>query len=711
MKPKHSKYIIWVRHFLLFAVLTSLLVPGGRSIGAPTIEVVVEDPVLQPPFTTCPETYWSPFANDRGHTAYLTLNTNNPIHSTNYGEWHPLIPQSGNYRVEAYIAGHAAITWCTGAGRTIEHDTSEARYAIHHAYGISTRVVSQYPLANQWLDLGEYYFTAGSAGYVALEDLNSEVEYSTLVSFSAMRFTYTGDSHPINFLPVVFHADISEGSPPEVGVLQAQGFDVCTLPSLTKMQTWWNESPYAFYGLYLGGAQLPVQCAGATIAWVNAAHQQGWSFLPTWVGPQAPCSPYSHKMSADPAVSYQQGRQEAQAASTRAAELGLTTDGLGGTIIYYDMEVFGGASLECRQAASSFMNGWVERLQELGNIAGGYGAHNSYVEDWASVTHVPNDVWAAAWYANYYDPYASVNNITWLQGMWTNHQRIRQYAGDHHETWGGIGMTIDSDVADGMVAMPPNGPRSNPTILSSLTVEDTGWLSADRGWVVSDGHLYWTPDRGKSWQDITPAPVEMAYFLPSGSAWAISVTGFEDTTIYISNDAGLNWKSQALNITPGDWWPIQMQFTSATSGWLVLQRISSQALEAASLLKTSDGGLTWQIYELPATGKITFTTPTEGWLVSSEREQVFHTQDGGHTWQSVGQNDYPQINTPLPQGSFLSGQLPSGLNWAATANGTCQGEKDTPGFTCQVQSNLWQSIDGGRAWETITLPKASTSKH
>ncbi len=710
MKRNLLTHPLWVRHFLLLALMFSLLAPAASSTTAQAFEVVVEDPLLHPAYTTCPTTYWYPFTNDRGHAAYLTLNTNDPLYSTNSGEWHPLIPQSGYYRVEAYIAGHAAISWCTGTGRTIDHDTTDARYAIHHAYGVTTRAVSQYPLSNQWISLGEYYFNAGNSGYVSLSDLNGEGDYSTTLSFSAMRFTYTSAFRPLTFLPMVFHVDPPGDSPPDVGLVQAQGFDVCTLPSLATMQTWWNASPYTLYGLYLGGIQLPAQCAGATKAWVSAAHQQGWSFVPTWVGPQAPCSPWSHKMSAEPAVSYQQGRQEAEAASWRAATLGLTTNGLGGTVIYYDMEVYGGANLACRQAASSFMNGWGERLQELGNVAGGYGAHNSYVEDWAAILHPPTEVWLADWYASYYDPYASTSSIPWLQGLWTLHQRIRQYAGDHHESWGGIGMAIDSDVADGMVAMPPNGPQSNPAIISSPTVEDTGWLSAEQGWVVSGAHLYWTFDRGKSWQDITPAPVRLAYFLPSGQAWALSAMGDASLAIYTSTDAGLHWESHALAMPADEWRPTQMQFSSATSGWLVLQRVTSQAFEAASLLKSGDGGLSWQTYSLPTGGVLSFTSPEEGWLQNTGRGQLFHTLDGGLTWQTATLNDFPQVRAPLPDGSFLSGWLDHGLGWAATAQGICQGEKGAPGFTCQIQTNLWQSGDGGIAWETIPLPLASPSK-
>jgi glucose/arabinose dehydrogenase len=37
---------------------------------------------------------------------------------------------------------------------------------------------------------------------------------------------------------------------------------------------------------------------------------------------------------------------------------------------------------------------------------------------------------------------------------WANHQRIRQYEGGHNETWGTISLNIDSNVLDGVVAVP-----------------------------------------------------------------------------------------------------------------------------------------------------------------------------------------------------------------------------------------------------------------
>jgi len=693
-----------VRFLPLVSLIFGLLVPVSASPAAQAIEVIVEEPQLHPAYTTCPQTYWYPIDNDRGHTAYLTLNTNDPLHSTNYGEWYPVIPQAGYYRVEAYIAAHDPIVWCTGEGRTINHDSIDAHYSIHHAYGVTTRSLNQDPLSNQWLDLGEYYFNTGSSGYVSLTDLNSETEYSTTVSFSAMRFTFTLSAGSIIYLPLVSQAYHPGQPPPDVGVIQAQGFDVCGLPSISKMQTWWNESPYSIYGLYLGGIQLPSVCVGADAAWVRAVHQQGWSFIPTWVGPQAPCSGYSQKMSTDPAVSYQQGRLEAQAASTAAASLGLTNYGLGGTIIYYDLEAYGVSTSECRQPVAAFMNGWTERLHELGNLAGGYGTRNSYLWDWSTIPNVPDNIWPASWYTNTYDPYATVFGISWLEGLWTNHQRIRQYAGDHHESWGGIGIAIDSDVADGVVAMPPSGLLANPVVSASPSIDDAGWLSVEQGWLVSGNRLYWTTDRGKSWTDISPASVQLAYFLPSGQAWALSTQNQEQASLYHSSNWGATWESLDLTLPPDAWWPLQLQFSSPTTGWVVVQKETSPAFDVGILMKTNDGGLSWQSSDLPTADKINFTSQAEGWLMNTHADELYHTTDGGLTWQIAQHEEYLLSQPLLPEGTTLSGWQVNGLGWAATSMGSCSGEKSSPNFSCQVNAVLWQTQDGGKTWEEVHLP-------
>ena len=550
-----------------------------------------------------------------------------------------------------------------------------------------------------------FTFNVGSNGYVSLTDLNGEVEFSTTISFSAMRFTLTRITRPTTYLPIVSFAEPPPSPDPGTGVIQAQGFDACHLPEISEMQTWWKQSPYDFYALYMGGISLYSGCKVANSAWVSAVHQQGWSFVPTWVGPQAPCSSYLHRMSSDPGVTYQQGRQEAEDASAKAVSMGLAKDGLGGTVIYYDLEVFGGANEACRAATSAFMNGWTKRLNELGNKAGGYGGNNSYVKDWVTINHIPDVVWAASWYTNIYDPWASVNGITWLNGWWTNHQRIRQYTGGHNETWGSIKFNIDSDVADGVVALPPLNPLVIPIINTRLSIEDIGWLSADQGWLVSEDQLYWTNDQGKNWQELSPESIQMAYFLPSGHAWALSSQNQDQLSLLTSSNGGATWKSHVLHL-PSDsaWQPLQLKFSSPTSGWMVLQRETSQAFDSGILMKTSDGGLTWQSYDLPAAAPIDFISESEAWLINRNGDELFHTLDGGGTWQPYPLNQYTLSQSSLPEGTTLSGHQANGLGWAAISTNHCTGVKSTTRFICQIATGLQQTLDGGKTWQEIPLP-------
>jgi hypothetical protein len=532
------------------------------------------------------------------------------------------------------------------------------------------------------------------------------LEYSTTVSFSAMRFTFTRLSRPQVYLPLVNYTDPSGRPPPDVGVVQAQGFDACSLPSISKMQTWWNSSPYSFYGLYIGGIHLPSLCAIADKTWVSTVHAQGWSFLPIWVGPQAPCTTYHHKMSADPAVSYLEGRQEAGAASNTAASLGLTNYGLGGTIIYYDLEAYSGGNLACRQAVAAFMNGWVEKLHELGSYAGGYGgACSSYITDWSAIPNAPDGVWPAYWYRNNYDPNASVFSMPCLaDSLWKNHQRIRQYAGELNNTWGGVTLNIDINVADGLVAMPSAKLQAGVVVSASPSIIDAGWLTAQKGWLVLQDRLYWTNDRGTTWQDVSPAPVNLAAYLSSGQAWAVSTSNHDGMGLFHSSDWGQSWDNIDLRLPPGDWWPMQLQFSSPTTGWMVIQQMTSQAFSSAELMKTTDGGVSWQFIVLPVAGSVSFTSQAEGWLMGSAEDILYHSTDGGLTWMPAQLNAYPQSLSSFPAGTERFGWQTRTSGWAATSEGGCTGEKSSPGFTCQVEHALWQTLDGGLRWVPIPLP-------
>jgi hypothetical protein len=177
---------------------------------------------------------------------------------------------------------------------------------------------------------------------------------------------------------------------------------------------------------------------------------------------------------------------EANLAVERLAELGLTGPAKTGSVIYYDIEHYGTNS-GCRTAVNAFMNGWVSQIRARGSLAGVYASTlcNTGLSDFLTITNVPDVIWPARWYHNlgsgFYDPSANVWNLgsCVLNTAWANHQRIRQYEGDHNETWGGLTLDIDSDALDGVVAIPYDYPYVsrtspvNPNPTASSTVDFT----------------------------------------------------------------------------------------------------------------------------------------------------------------------------------------------------------------------------------------------
>ena len=291
----------------------------------------------------------------------------------------------------------------------------------------------------------------------------------------------------ISLAPKAFVAD--SDTKPYVG----QGFDKCEMASLAQMQAWWNSSPYNAVNLYFGGVSRG--CANSLIdaSFLSSLRAQGWRFIPTWVGLQASCSGYAHRMSPDTGISYQQGKDEATAAIAAAQSLGLTNPDGSGTVIYYDLEAYNTSNTECRASANEFINGWTQVIQAAGNLAGVYGAScgSAPADWWDRLNYKPDALWIANWYDNppnvSYTRTATVWNAACLSNaLWPNHQRLRQYAGTHTETWGGVAFSIDSNVLDGPLTVtngtgdtsaPSTPSNPNPAESATITRANDTWLT------------------------------------------------------------------------------------------------------------------------------------------------------------------------------------------------------------------------------------------
>jgi len=306
-----------------------------------------------------------------------------------------------------------------------------------------------------------------------------------------------------------------------------QGVDICEIPSLGKLQTWWNNSPYTAVNLYIGGAMRACDNVNLSKTFLLQLNQQGWKFIPTWVGPQAACTGYSVRMSSDPFTAYQQGMSEAGLALTTAAQLGLTGADKTGTVIYYDLEAYNTSNSACKDAASMFIQGWTDRMEAAGNVSAMYGAScASALTDIANLSNPPDAIWVANWYLNYaYNSAATVWNTACLaNSYWPNHQRIRQYTGGHNETWGGVTLNVDSNVLDGVVAVPAQGLVSdafaNASVISYTPYMDAQSIGAATT-AAGDPSLPCISGQGYNsvWYSFTPAVSESVLVSTTGSTY------------------------------------------------------------------------------------------------------------------------------------------------------------------------------------------------
>lgn len=214
------------------------------------------------------------------------------------------------------------------------------------------------------------------------------------------------------------------------------------------MSTWWSSSPYYYVGIYVGGDNRACSNTNLTSSWVSTVNGQGWSFIPFWVGQQAPCTSYAHTFSYDPATAESEGSTAADHAISAASNLGFTN-----SIVYFDLEAFNTGNSSCLTAAEAFVKGWVTEMKNKGWTPALYGSSSgSAMYDMYELgsTYRPTDAdladYSHAWNSPW-DIYQVPNSA------WEYDHRIHQYNADSScETWGGICLKVDRNCAIGPTA-------------------------------------------------------------------------------------------------------------------------------------------------------------------------------------------------------------------------------------------------------------------
>ncbi|WP_240495746.1 YCF48-related protein [Thermoanaerobacterium sp. PSU-2] len=200
------------------------------------------------------------------------------------------------------------------------------------------------------------------------------------------------------------------------------------------------------------------------------------------------------------------------------------------------------------------------------------------------------------------------------------------------------------------------------------------WSFKDNHKTLENLQIFKSTDRGNSWTEIN-LPINILpkdaysdvyvenvvpYFLDSNDGW-ISWINNSDTTLYVikTTDGGKTWNKLSYKLPQQLSQSIsKIQFVTQSTGWLLAVSDAAAEQQIKYLLKTNDGGKTWQKVNvtssdsysgLPIVGTsidMKFYGTDNGWIGVSNPVSadviLYRTVDGGNTWSKV--------SVPTPQG-------------------------------------------------------------
>jgi len=186
------------------------------------------------------------------------------------------------------------------------------------------------------------------------------------------------------------------------------------------------------------------------------------------------------------------------------------------------------------------------------------------------------------------------------------------------------------------------------------------------GIIVTGAKFLYTQDGGTTW-DIIRAPTGILHY-----DW------LDDSTLYFTNqgrlfktfDLGNTW----VFITPNEQLGL-IEFTSKNIGY---------SYASDDILKTTDGGITWSVYNLysTSTGNYTdlvFVNADVGFASGWYTRGVDRTTDAGETWQYNDDNQTWDL-------FFLN---------------------ENEGFSCGFYGVVKRTVNGGETWESINVPNST----
>lgn len=161
--------------------------------------------------------------------------------------------------------------------------------------------------------------------------------------------------------------------------------------------------------------------------------------------------------------------------------------------------------------------------------------------------------------------------------------------------------------------------------------QNTGFVVGGKGSFGSIGVLLKTNDGGESWQEATPQSLSTLTHISIVNDKNIWVCGFGGTILF-TTDIGLTWTKRNLNISPSPSLT-RIQFIDQKNGW------TSSRDDYLGFYITIDGGRNWlgiseeSFKIIGGVQSFYFIDNKRGWMCNFPFDRILRTTDGGLTWQ------------------------------------------------------------------------------
>jgi photosystem II stability/assembly factor-like uncharacterized protein len=275
----------------------------------------------------------------------------------------------------------------------------------------------------------------------------------------------------------------------------------------------------------------------------------------------------------------------------------------------------------------------------------------------------------------------------------------------------------------------------NDSVFIAFDLNGFYFVTSKHGYALGYGYYAETLDAGQTWKsfntnmnqwypslcEIPGSPTVISVALPpngtfpsvqnaqfyNGGIYKITrvgtmLYGVYEGNLFSSVDSGKTWKIKTIDI---DATLQSITFLNQKTGIAVGRYLSSY--------KTTDGGTTWTKYVYGgAEGfKHIYCKTKDDCFISGETGRLFHTKDGGQTWdyQDLNRTTLQQIVFPTPDTGYISASgvilrtINGGINWTKFAN-----DGNNGGFLCFPQKDTGYIGYASTGWIDKTLNAGQT---